>query len=307
MYDIIIIGGGPAGLTAGLYACRGAMKALLVEKIVPGGLIAMTERVENYPAFPDGISGYDLSDKMLTQAKKFGLEIANGEVKEITHKDNIFTVRTTSSEYKALSVILAMGTTARNLGVPDEAKFTGRGISYCATCDAFFFKDKDVIVVGGGDAAVEEGIFLTKFAKSVSLVHRRDKLRAQPIIQERAFKNPKMKFYWNSVSESIIGKDKIEGLKVKDTVNGKITEIKADGIFIFIGFTPNTEFLKDFVKLDESGFIITDIEMRTSRTGVYACGDAIKKSLRQVVTACGDGATASFNAQKYVDDIKQIK
>jgi len=304
MYDIIIIGGGPAGLTAGLYACRGMMKTLLVEKIAPGGLIAMTERVENYPGFIESISGYELSNKMLTQAKKFGLELADGEVSGISFKDNLFTIKTASTEYKAISVILAMGTTARNLGVADEDKFMGRGISYCATCDAAFFRDKDVIVVGGGDAAVEEGLFLTKFAKSVSLVHRRDKLRAQPIIQERAFKNPKMKFYWNSTAESLIVKDKLEGLRVKDTVNGKLTEIKADGIFVFIGFTPNTEFLKDFIKLDESGFIITDIEMRASRPGIYACGDVIKKSLRQVINACGDGATASYNAQKYVDEIK---
>lgn len=304
MYDIIIIGGGPAGLTAGLYACRGMMKTLLIEKIAPGGLIALTERVENYPGFPDGIGGYELTERILKQAKKFGLEILDGEVSQISSNQNVFIIRTGSAEYQTSSIIIATGTTARNLGIPDEKKFIGRGISHCATCDAAFFRDKEVIVVGGGDTAVEEGMFLTKFARKVYLVHRRDKLRAQPIIQQRAFANPKMEFFWNSVPTDIIAKDRIEGLKVKNTITGAVTEIKANGIFVFIGYTPNTSFLDRFIQLDEAGCVIVDNEMRTSRPGVYACGDVIKKTLRQLVNACGEGATAAFNAQKYVEELR---
>lgn len=290
-------------MTAGLYACRGLMKTLLIEKVAPGGLIALTERVENYPGFPDGIGGYELTERILKQAKKFGLEIVDGEVNQITSGQNAFIIRTGLKEYQALAVIIATGTKARKLGIPDEDKFIGRGISHCATCDAPFFKNKEVIVVGGGDTAVEEGMFLTKFARKVSVVHRRDKLRAQPIIQQRAFANPKMQFFWNSVPNDIIAKDRVEGLKVKNTITGALTEIKADGIFVFIGYNPNTSFLNGFIHLDEAGCIIVDSEMKTSRTGVYACGDVIKKSLRQLVNACGEGATAAFNAQKYVENL----
>lgn len=304
VYDIIIVGGGPAGLTAGLYANRGLMKTLLLEKLAPGGQIALTEKVENYPGFPEGISGYQLTELMTKQAKKFGLEITDGEVNNIAQTDKLFIVQTESGKYQSRSVIIATGTTARHLGIAEEGRFTGRGISYCATCDAPFFKDKEVIVVGGGDAAVEEGIYLTHFASKVSIVHRRDQLRAAPLIQQRALANPKIQFVWNSLPDGIIGKDKIEGLRVKDVQTGNLSEIPAQGIFVFIGFIPNTSFLKGFIQMDEAGYIMVDREMRTSRPGVFACGDVIKKTLRQLVNGCGEGAVAAFNAQHYVGEVK---
>ncbi|MBI4833719.1 MAG: thioredoxin-disulfide reductase [Planctomycetes bacterium] len=313
-YDIIILGGGPSGLTAGMYASRALLKTILLEKLSPGGQIALTDKVENYPGFPDGVNGYDLAQLMEKQAKKFGLEIANAEVKKIEKDNDTFLIKTDSTEYRSLAVIISTGAMPRTLGITDEGKFTGHGISYCGTCDAPFFKGKEVIVVGGGDTAVEEGLYLTHFANKVTLIHRRDKLRATPIIQQKAFANPKMQFIWNATAESILGKDKITGLKIKDVKNGAIRELPAEGIFVFIGYIPNTGFLsskiestlngKDFLKLDEDGYVIADSEMRTSVKGIFACGDVIKKSLRQVVNACGEGAVAAVNAYHYIEEIK---
>ncbi len=291
-------------MTAGMYASRALIKTILLEKLTPGGQIALTDRVENYPGFPDGINGYDIAQLMEKQAKKFGLEIANTEAKKIEKDGDNFIIKTDSAQYQSRSVIISTGAMPRTLGLSGEVKFTGRGISYCGTCDAPFFKGKEVIVVGGGDTAVEEGLYLTRFAGKVTLVHRRDKLRATPIIQQRAFANQKMRFIWNSTAESILGTDKITGLKIKDVKTGAFKELPGDGIFVFIGYIPNTGFIKELINLDKTGYIITDGEMQTSVKGIFACGDVIRKSLRQLVTACGEGAVAAVNAQHYIEEIK---
>lgn len=309
-WDIIVVGGGPAGLTAGLYAARDAMKTLLIERIVSGGQVATTEWVENYPGFPEGISGMELSQRMEDQAKRFGLEIAQGEVQEIKVNEGEprrFEVRSAQGSFECLAVVLAVGADWNRLGVPGEDEFRGRGVSYCATCDGPFFKNQEIVVVGGGDTAVEEGEFLTRMASKVTLIHRRDRLRASPVIQKRALSNPKMEFVWNSVVEAIEGGSQgVERVKIRNLVTGEVWDKSCSGVFIFVGMVPNTAFLKGLVELDERGYILTDDEMRTSQPGIFACGDARRKLLRQVVTACGDGATAAKAAARYVEEIKGI-
>ena len=306
-WDIVIVGGGPAGLTAGLYASRDAMRTLLLEKGISGGQVATTEWVENYPGFPEGISGFDLSQRMEEQARKFGLQINQGEVEEIKVMEGEprwFQVTASGETYGCWAVILAMGADWNKLGVPGEDEFRGRGVSYCATCDGPFFRDQEVVVVGGGDTAVEEGTYLTKIASKVTLVHRRDRLRASPIIQRRALSNPKMEFVWNSVVEAIEGGPKgVERVRIRELTSKRVWEKPCSGIFIFVGMVPNTGFLGDLVEKDSRGYILTDDEMRTSQPGIFACGDARKKFLRQVITACGDGATAGKAAAKYVEEL----
>jgi thioredoxin reductase (NADPH) len=306
--DVLILGGGPAGLTAGLYACRAEMEVLLLERLIAGGQAATTDRVENYPGFPEGISGPELSQRMEEHAVRFGLKIATEEARELRwHQQDgkrVFELVTDQGSHMALAVIVALGAEWRKLGVPGEDEFRGRGVSYCATCDGPFFKDQEVVVVGGGDTAVEEGIYLTKMARRVTVVHRRDRLRAAPIIQKKAFSNPKMEFIWNSVVESIEGDGEVKGVILRDLKTGKRWQRPCDGIFIFVGTVPNTQFLKGLVEMDEQGYIITDEDMRTSVDGIFACGDARKKLLRQIITACGEGATAAFAAQRYVEKIK---
>ncbi|HLD35803.1 MAG TPA: thioredoxin-disulfide reductase [Planctomycetota bacterium] len=306
IYDIIIIGGGPAGLTAGIYTTRALMKTLLLEKIAPGGLVITTEKVENYPGFADGVNGYDLMDQMIKQAEKFGLETASEAVISISQSDRSFYVKTAVQEYQALSVIIASGTVYRNLGVDGERAFIGRGISYCATCDAPLFRNKEVVVVGGGDAAIEEALFLTKFVKKLYLIHRRDKLRASAILQERAKQNSKIEFIWNSVIDKVVGTGKIEKVGIRNVLDGSERGLNIDGIFVFIGFEPNTVFLKDFVNLDKEGYVITDSGMKTSCEGVFAAGDVRSNTLRQIITACGDGARAAVSAQHFVENLKGI-
>jgi thioredoxin reductase (NADPH) len=306
IYDIIIIGGGPAGLTAGIYTTRALMKTLLLEKIAPGGLVITTEKVENYPGFAEGINGYGLMEQMIKQAGKFGLEIISEAVIGISQKDKIFHIKTAVQEYQALSVIIASGTIYRNLDVDGEQAFTGRGISYCATCDAPLFRNKEVVVVGGGDAAIEESLFLTKFVKKIYLVHRRDKLRASAILQERAKQNPKIDFIWNSVIDKVHGKGKIENVTIRNILDNNERELNIDGIFVFIGFEPNTVFLKDFVALDKEGYVVTDSGMMTSREGVFSAGDVRSNTLRQIITACGDGARAAVSAQHFVENLNDI-
>jgi len=303
IYDIIIIGGGPAGLTAGIYATRALMKTLLLEKIAPGGLVITTEKVENYPGFADGVNGYDLMEQMIKQAEKFGLETISEAVISISQNDKIFYVKTAAQEYQALSVIVASGTIYRNLGVEGEQAFTGRGISYCATCDAPLFRNKEVVVVGGGDAAIEEALFLTKFVNKIYLIHRRDKLRASAILQERAKQNPKIEFIWNSVISRVRGKSKIESVTIRNVLDTNERELNIDGIFVFIGFEPNTAFLEDLVELDKEGYVVTDSGMRTSREGVFSAGDVRSNTLRQIITACGDGARAAISAQHFVENL----
>lgn len=329
-WDIIIIGGGPAGLTAGLYAARGGMKTLLLEKITPGGQAATTERIENYPGFPQGIGGLELTERIREQSLRFGLKIKSEEVIEIqnlnqelrgnhestrmeTDRSQMSDVRrgqgfkaikTKDKTYKSLAVIVASGAEAKKLGVPGEEELRGRGVSYCATCDGPLFRNQDIIVIGGGDRAVEEALFLTKFAKKVILIHRRDRLRATKILEERVLSNPKVEFIWQSVVTRILGDKRVEGVKVKNIKSREEKELKAKGIFILVGIKPETEFLKGVLEMDKDGYIITDENMKTSEEGIYACGDARKKLLRQVVTACGEGALAAFATQQYVEELK---
>lgn len=292
-------------MTAGIYATRALMKTLLMEKIAPGGLVITTEKVENYPGFAEGINGYELMEQMTKQADKFGLEVLPEEVISISQSpDKTFQIKTSLNSYQALSVIIASGTIYRKLGIEGEKEFAGRGISYCATCDAPLFRNKEVVVVGGGDASVEETLFLTKFVSKVYLVHRRDKLRASAILQERAKQNNKIEFIWSSAVSKIYGKNKIEKVVIKNLLDNKERELNIDGVFVFIGFEPNTVFLKDFVELDKEGYVVADSGMKTSREGIFAAGDVRSNTFRQIITACGDGARAAVSAQHFVENLK---
>ena len=310
IYDAIIIGGGPAGLTAGIYLSRARMNTLLIEKAMPGGQAVLTEIIENYPGFSEGISGPELMQKMEEQAVRFGLKIEYGEVAEVKIKeakgDKVKMVKINNQEYKTLAIILASGAEASKLEVPGEEELRGRGVSYCATCDAPFFKDQKIVVIGGGDTAIEEALYLTKFAQEVTLIHRRDRLRATKILQERVFANKKINFAWDSVVIKILGKEKVEGVLIQNKKTGEEKEIPCRGVFVFVGNVPNSRFLNELIKLDQKGYILTDDDMITSQEGIYACGDVRKKLLRQVVTACGEGATAAFAAQKYIEEIKGV-
>ena len=301
-YDLVIIGAGPAGLTAGMYAARARMNVLLLEKAVPGGQILVTDWIENYPGFPEGISGFDLSEKMRIQAEEMGLKIETAEVhslnlskelKEIILKDRTITTK---------SLIIASGASPKNLGIGED-KFIGKGVSFCATCDAPFFKEKTVVAVGGGDTAVQEAIFLTKFAKKVYLIHRRDELRAAKILQERAFENNKIEILWDSVATSVEGFFGVENVKIKNIITNEEKVLKADGCFIWVGILPNTSFLNDAVETDEFGFILADTNMQTSVPGVYAVGDVRDTPLRQITTAVGDAAIAALSAEHFIESL----
>lgn len=301
-YDVVIVGGGPAGLTAGLYTSRARLKALLVEGMMVGGQMTTTDIIENYPGFGQ-ITGAELSNLMGEQAKGFGLMVERGEVVGLEVADGHKTVKMAEGEYRAEAVIICTGTEYRKLGIPGEAEFTGRGVSYCATCDGAFFKDSKIVVVGGGDSALTEALFLTKFAREITIIHRRDALRATKIYQERAFANPKIGFLWDSVVEEIKGNQTVERVAVKNVKSGEVKEIPTEGVFMFIGIIPRTGFLKGVVEMDENGYILVNEEtLETSVEGVFAAGDARKKLLRQVATAVGDGATAAFAVEKYLDE-----
>jgi len=310
IYDVIIIGGGAAGLTAGIYLARARMDTLLIEKMSPGGQAILTEIIENYPGFPHGIAGPELMQKIEEQAVRFGLKIEYGEVIKVEIKeekqDKIKIVKTDNQEYKTLAIIVASGAEARKLGVPGEEKLRGRGISYCATCDAPFFQNQKVVVIGGGDTAIEESLYLSKFAREITIIHRRDRLRATKILQERIFSNKKINFAWDSIVVKILGQEKVEGVLIKNIKTGQEREISSQGVFMFIGNLPNTKFLEEIIKLDDRGYIVTDDNMMSSYEGIYACGDVRKKILRQVVTACGEGATAAFAAEKYIEELKGV-
>ncbi len=299
-HDVIIIGGGPAGLTAGIYASRAKLKTVLIEKGLAGGQISVTEKVENYAGFSAG-AGQELIDIMEGQAKEFGTEMVLGEVEAVQFGGDTKIVTTNRGEYRAPVVILATGSHSRKLHVPGEDEFMGRGVSFCATCDGPFYEGLPVMVVGGGDAAVEEGLALTRFAQKVYIVHRRDALRATRIVQERAFANDKIEFIWDSVVEELKGGEQLEQVVVKNVKDGQRREFTISGIFVYIGFIPNTGFVADKVEMDERGYIITNDVMETSVPGVYAAGDCRQKLLRQAVTAAGDGATAAFAAEKYLE------
>ncbi|HPD19116.1 MAG TPA: thioredoxin-disulfide reductase [Candidatus Goldiibacteriota bacterium] len=306
-FDVIIIGGGPAGLTSGIYAARDGLNVLLIEKISVGGQIFLSENVENYPGI-EKISGADLTGIMEKQAKKFGVNFVFEDVIKVEEKDDKKVVYTTSSGiYSSTALIIATGTRHKELNIPGEAGFKGHGVSNCATCDAAFYKNLDVAVIGGGDTAVQEALFLTKFVNKVYLIHRRDSLRATKIIQEKAFKNAKIQFIFDTVADEIIGDKNVNALKIRNVKTNEIKILPVNGVFIFIGSVPNTDFVKDLIITDETGYIKTDIEMQTSRDGIFACGDCIKKNLRQVVTAAGEGAIAAYNARLYMEKIKNTK
>ncbi len=303
-YDVVIVGGGPGGLTAGLYCARGALKTLLVERLLPGGQAATTHWIDNYPGFPEGVSGPELTMAMKEQAERFGLEIITDDIVDLETAKEGMTVVGKGGHYTCHAVIIASGATVAQLGVPGEDSLRGKGVSYCATCDGAFFRNEDLVVIGGGDAAVEEGLFLTKFAKTVRIIHRRNRLRAAKVIQERAFGNEKISFVWDSVVEEILGEQQVEGVRVKNVKTGDLSEIKCAGVFVYVGNVPNSQFLKGKVEMDGKGFILTNNGMETSQKGVFACGDVRKKALRQVITACGEGAAASFSAQQFVEEKK---
>ena len=304
MYDVIIIGAGPAGLVAGLYCGRFRLNALILEKMNVGGQIALSATIDNFPGFPSGTSTGELIERMKKQVDEVGVPVVMEEVLEVgVSKEsgiNVYTVKTTDNNYKAKALIIASGAYAKRLGAGGEEKFIGRGVSYCATCDAPFFKHKEIVVVGGGDRAVEEAIFLAGYARKVTLIHRRQQLRASKILEERLKQHPKINLQLDSVIEEITGRDKVETVKLKNVLSGKAEVYPCQGVFIFVGIKPNTGFVKNLLRLDESDFIITDQDMRASLEAVFACGDCRKKNLYQVVNACGEAAQAADSAHKYL-------
>jgi thioredoxin reductase (NADPH) len=309
-YDIVIIGGGPAGLTAGMYAARADLRTLAIEGGSTVSQITVTDLIENYPGIPDGIIGADLVDRLKKQAVQFGLKTASGDVTAVTKKrwgeTDGWEIAAGDMRYGTLSVIIATGANWRRIGAAGEERFIGKGVSFCATCDGPFYRNREVAVVGGGDTAIQEALYLTRFAKKVTLIHRRDRLRATAILQKRAFANEKIAFAWNSVVESIEGLDLVQGIKLKDVKTGATRELAVNGVFIFVGLTPNTTPFRELVAADQGGYITVDANMQTSVPGIFACGDCIAKRLRQVVTACGDGATAAFSAQLYVEELQGV-
>ncbi len=302
-YDVTIIGGGPAGLTAGLYAARARLQTVLLEKMVLGGQIATTEMLENYPGFPEPIAGASLGPLFETQAKKFGLEILQfHEGLEVVPLDPGFEVRVSPDrKLRCRAVIVATGTLWSTLGIPGESELKGAGVSYCATCDGAFFRDQEVAVVGGGNSAIEEAIFLTKFARKVYVIHRRDALRAEKIVQERAFANPKIEFVWSHVPVRILGDGAVTGIEIKDVKTEKQRVLPVDGVFVYVGMQGNSEFLRGLVELDERGFVKAGEDTVTSCAGLFVAGDLRRKMLRQVVTAVADGAVAAVQAGKFIE------
>lgn len=304
-YDVIIIGAGPAGMTAAVYASRANLNTLMLERGVPGGQMSDTEAVENYPGF-DSILGPDLANKMFEHSQKFGAKYAFGDVKEVKDHGDYKEVITGDKTYKAKAVIIATGAQHRKLGVPGEEEYAGRGVSYCAVCDGAFFRDREIAVIGGGDSAVEEGMYLTRFAKKVTIIHRRDQLRAQKILQERAFQNEKIEFIWDTVVEKINGKDgKVSSLTLKNVKTGETKEFETDGVFIYIGTDPLSEPFKSLGIVNEDGYIPTNENMETKVPGIFAAGDVREKELRQIVTATGDGSIAAEAAIKYIESLPE--
>ncbi|ARK21006.1 thioredoxin-disulfide reductase [Sporosarcina sp. P26b] len=305
VYDVIVVGAGPAGMTAAVYTSRGNMSTLMLERGLPGGQMANTEEIENYPGF-ESILGPDISTKMFDHAKRFGAEYAYGDVTKIEDGREFKTVHVGEKSYKARAVILTTGAEYRKIGVPGEEELTGRGVSYCAVCDGAFFRNKDIVVIGGGDSAVEEGSYLTRFANKVTIIHRRDTLRAQKIVQERAFANEKIDFIWNSTVKQVNEKDgKIGSITLVSTEDGSEREMETEGMFVYIGLDPITEPFKDLGILDENGYIETNDIMETKIPGIFAAGDVREKLLRQVVTATGDGSIAAQAAQKYIEELME--
>ncbi|WP_049482274.1 thioredoxin-disulfide reductase [Streptococcus constellatus] len=301
MYDTIIIGSGPAGMTAALYAARSNLKVALLERGIPGGQMNNTSDIENYPGYAN-ISGPELAEKMFEPLEKLGVEHLFGYVKKIEDHGNVKKVFTEDEVFETKTVIIASGAFHRHLGVLGEEELNSRGVSYCAVCDGAFFRDEDLLVVGGGDSAVEEAVFLTRFAKTVTIIHRRDELRAQKVLQDRAFANEKIRFIWGSVVKEIKGDKRVSSVIVENVKTGEISEHEFGGVFIYVGLEPVSEFVKDLGITNEAGWIVTDNHMKTAISGIYAIGDVREKDLRQVTTAVGDGAIAGQEVYKYITE-----
>lgn len=301
MYDTIIIGAGPAGMTAALYAARSNLKVALLERGIPGGQMNNTSDIENYPGYAN-ISGPELAEKMFEPLENLGVEHLFGSVEKIEHQGAIKKVFTEDEIFETKTLIIATGAVHRHLGVPGEEELNSRGVSYCAVCDGAFFRDEDLLVVGGGDSAVEEAVFLTRFAKTVTIIHRRDELRAQKLLQERAFANEKIHFIWDSVVKEIKGDKRVSSVMVENVKTGEVSECKFGGVFIYVGLDPVSEFVKDLGITNEAGWIVTDNHMKTAISGIYAVGDVREKDLRQVTTAVGDGAVAGQEVYKYITE-----
>jgi thioredoxin reductase (NADPH) len=305
-YDVVIIGSGPAGLTAAIYAGRALVKTLVIGGRVPGGQLMLTTGVENFPGFSDGIQGPDLMMQVRKQAERFGTEIIDEDVESVDFGQKPMKIVVGNRTITSNAVIIATGSSAKWLGFPSEEKLRGRGVSSCATCDGYFFRGKRVAVVGGGDTAVEEALFLTKYATEVTIIHRRDKLRATKIMQSRALSNPQIRFLWNSVVEEVLGKDKVEGLRVRNVKTGEVSIIPCDGLFVAIGFQPNTKVFEGQIELDEKGYIVVRKETESSAKGVFVAGDVHDYRYRQAVTAAGEGCKAAIDAVAYLEEQKEI-
>ncbi len=300
-YDVVIIGGGPAGLTAGIYAGRGQLKTVILEKGLPGGQIAQTQEVENYPGFDEPINGADLSQRMVKQAERFGAQIVMEEVTGLAKGPKGFVVNGYDADYHAKAVVLATGANPKRLNVPGEDEFYGRGVSTCATCDGFFYRGKEVVVVGGGDAAVEEGFFLTKFASKVTIIHRRDELRANKEAQKRAFANPKMNFIWNTTVEEVLGDNgQVVGVRTKNILTGEEAVLKTDGVFIYVGHIPNTGFLNGLLELNTTGYVNVRDEIYSNIEGIFVAGDVADEVYRQLGTSVGAGTKAAMAAERWL-------
>jgi thioredoxin reductase (NADPH) len=303
-HDLIIIGGGPAGLTAGIYATRAKLDTILLERLNPGGLVASTDWIENYPGFPEGISGADLVKKMEEQSAKFGLKIV--PLKEVTTADvksQPKVIKADEEEYKTKAVIIASGTEPKKLNIPGEEKFRGRGVSYCATCDGAFFQDKDIVMIGGGNSGIQEGLFLTRFVKSITVVEFMPHLNAEKILEERARKDSKFNFYLNHMATSINGENQIESVTIKDRQTNEEKNIPAAGVFVYVGWDPKTEFVKGQIELDKWGYVVAGEDTKTSVPGVFVVGDVRVKALRQITTSVSDGTVAAFMAEQYIEEI----
>ena len=304
-YDVLIIGAGGAGLTAALYASRAKLSTLVLEKLAPGGQIALTDIVENYPGFPEGITGGEISVRMEEQAKRYGAVVQYDEAQSIQKSGKEFETKTAKSIIRSRAIIIATGAFYRQVGVPGEKELIGRGVSYCAVCDGAFFKNKEIVVVGGGDSAMQEGLFLTRFVTKLTVVHRRDQLRASPILQERAKANPKIKFIWDTVLTKVEGQGKVQGVRLKNVKTNQESDFKTEGLFVFIGQDPATKFLKGFVDLDDHGYVITKNKdsLATTVPGVFACGEVRAGAVKQLVSACGEGCEAALAAQAHVESL----
>jgi thioredoxin reductase (NADPH) len=300
--NVIVIGSGPAGYTAAIYTARANLRPLVFEgAVTAGGALMQTTEVENFPGWPEGIQGPDLMDNLRKQAERFGAELVPDDVTEVDLRASPKVVKVGEETYYAKTVILATGSAYRKLGVPDEDRLLGRGVSACATCDGFFFRDQDILVVGGGDSAMEEATFLTRFASSVTIVHRRDKLRASAIMQQRAFANPKIKFRWNAAVTGLQGEDKLTGVELRDTVSGAVDKLDVSGMFVAIGHVPRSELFRDQVALDGEGYVVVDApSTRTNIDGVFACGDVVDHVYRQAITAAGTGCAAALDAERWI-------